>query len=283
MATNVALETSMGTITVELYIAHAPQACKNFSTLASRGYYNDVVFHRIIPSFMVQGGDPTGTGRGGTSIYGDNMANAGPDTNGSQFFITLAPTPWLDGKHTIFGRVKGSQSYGYADVLANVQEAIAFTNDSAIIKTLSAYDTYVLERNQVSSLNVKDEILRSHLEDGTPSQFVAEYSDCRLWWTEPMVRDVAEVWKAAASSAFQGSKCAFGGIEKPAAPAYPTTAKRSTLRPAPFDKPRIPIPLHKSLPTVPAKRAPAPAHAKREMSSRMQSMTRANQFMKVVD
>ncbi|KAI0415194.1 hypothetical protein F5X98DRAFT_365310 [Xylaria grammica] len=197
--------------------------------------------------------------------------------------IALGGRPSREGLIQGVGGVKGSQSYGYADVLANVQEAIAFTNDSAIIKTLSAYDTYVLERNQVSSLNVKDEILRSHLEDGTPSQFVAEYSDCRLWWTEPMVRDVAEVWKAAASSAFQGSKCAFGGIEKPAAPAYPTTAKRSTLRPAPFDKPRIPIPLHKSLPTVPAKRAPAPAHAKREMSSRMQSMTRANQFMKVVD
>ncbi|KAI1273680.1 cyclophilin type peptidyl-prolyl cis-trans isomerase [Xylaria sp. FL0933] len=124
MTTNVALETSMGTIVVELYTSHAPQTCKNFSTLASRGYYNDVIFHRIIPSFMVQGGDPTGTGRGGTSIYGEkfadeispelrhtgagvlSMANAGPDTNGSQFFITLAPTPWLDGKHTIFGRVK---------------------------------------------------------------------------------------------------------------------------------------------------------------------------------
>ncbi|KAI0400919.1 cyclophilin type peptidyl-prolyl cis-trans isomerase [Xylaria palmicola] len=128
MATNVALDTSMGTITVELYAAHAPQTCKNFSTLASRGYYDGVAFHRVIPSFMIQGGDPTGTGRGGTSIYGDrfadeispelrhtgagvlSMANAGPDTNGSQFFITLAPTPWLDGKHTIFGRVKGGMA-----------------------------------------------------------------------------------------------------------------------------------------------------------------------------
>ncbi|KAI0118329.1 cyclophilin type peptidyl-prolyl cis-trans isomerase [Nemania sp. FL0031] len=128
MATNVALETSMGTITVELYTTHAPQTCKNFSTLASRGYYDGVIFHRIIPSFMIQGGDPTGSGRGGTSIYGDkfadeispelrhtgagvlSMANAGPDSNGSQFFITLAPTPWLDGKHTIFGRVKGGMA-----------------------------------------------------------------------------------------------------------------------------------------------------------------------------
>ncbi|WQF82793.1 Putative cyclophilin-type peptidyl-prolyl cis-trans isomerase domain-containing protein [Colletotrichum destructivum] len=128
MTTNVALETSMGTVIVELYTAHAPKTCTNFSTLASRGYYNDTVIHRIIPNFMVQAGDPTGTGRGGTSIYGEkfadeihpglkhtgagvlSMANAGPDTNGSQFFITLAPTPWLDGKHTIFGRVKNGLS-----------------------------------------------------------------------------------------------------------------------------------------------------------------------------
>ncbi|KAI4728089.1 peptidyl-prolyl cis-trans isomerase ppi1 [Aureobasidium sp. EXF-10728] len=150
MAHTVVLVTTMGEITVELYTEHAPkvfpplhsqlfhpshilqqlltlatQTCHNFSTLASRGYYNTTPFHRIIPSFMIQGGDPTGTGRGGTSIYGDkfpdeihpllrhsgagilSMANAGKDTNGSQFFITLAPTPWLDGKHTVFGRVKG--------------------------------------------------------------------------------------------------------------------------------------------------------------------------------
>lgn len=124
MATDILLETTMGSITVELYHNHAPKTCQNFSTLAQRGYYNNVIFHRIIPDFMVQGGDPTGTGRGGSSIFGDkfedeikptlkhtgagilSMANSGPNTNGSQFFITLAPTPWLDGKHTIFGRVK---------------------------------------------------------------------------------------------------------------------------------------------------------------------------------
>ncbi|KAI0143488.1 cyclophilin type peptidyl-prolyl cis-trans isomerase [Xylariaceae sp. FL1272] len=128
MASNIALETSMGTVTVELYTNHAPKTCQNFLTLSQRGYYNETIFHRIIPSFMIQGGDPTGTGRGGTSIYGEkfadeisselrhtgagilSMANAGPNTNGSQFFITLAPTPWLDGKHTIFGRVKSGMS-----------------------------------------------------------------------------------------------------------------------------------------------------------------------------
>lgn len=113
----------MGTLTVELYWDHAPNTCKNFAELSRRGYYNNTKFHRIIKDFMVQGGDPTGTGRGGACIFGKQfedelhpelkftgagilaMANAGPNTNGSQFFLSLAPTQWLDGKHTIFGRV----------------------------------------------------------------------------------------------------------------------------------------------------------------------------------
>jgi len=124
MAQTVVLETTMGNIVCELYTDHAPKTCQNFSTLASRNYYNGTIFHRVIPDFMVQGGDPTGTGRGGASIFGEkfedeiradlkhtgagvlSMANSGPNTNGSQFFLTLAPTPWLDGKHTIFGRVR---------------------------------------------------------------------------------------------------------------------------------------------------------------------------------
>ncbi|KAF8654001.1 hypothetical protein HU200_062143 [Digitaria exilis] len=149
----VTLETSMGGITFEMYYKHAPKTCRNFVELARRGYYDNVIFHRIIKvssllsfaleDFIVQGGDPTGTGRGGESIYGAkfedeikselkhtgagilSMANAGPNTNGSQFFITLAPCQSLDGKarhfgslfntinmisivpgkHTIFGRV----------------------------------------------------------------------------------------------------------------------------------------------------------------------------------
>ncbi|CAE6371959.1 unnamed protein product [Rhizoctonia solani] len=124
---SVTLQTNMGDVTFELYEQHAPKACKNFSELAKRGYYNGNIFHRIIADFMIQGGDPTGTGRGGTSIYGQKfedeitpelrftgagilaMANSGPNTNGSQFFITLAPTPYLDGKHTIFGRPQQHQ------------------------------------------------------------------------------------------------------------------------------------------------------------------------------
>ncbi|EPQ67336.1 Bgt-3162 [Blumeria graminis f. sp. tritici] len=128
MTTKVVLQTTMGSITVELYDKHAPKTCTNFQTLASRGYYDETIIHRVIPDFMLQAGDPTGTGRGGDSIYGSpfedeishslkhtgagilSMANSGPNTNGSQFFITLAPTPWLDGKHTIFGRVTKGMS-----------------------------------------------------------------------------------------------------------------------------------------------------------------------------
>lgn len=118
----------MGTMIVEMYWKHAPSTCRNFMELIRRGYYNNTKFHRIIRDFMIQGGDPTGTGKGGQSIYGSHfddeitselkhtgagiisMANAGPDTNSSQFFITLAPTQWLDGKHTIFGRVQSGIS-----------------------------------------------------------------------------------------------------------------------------------------------------------------------------
>ena len=117
------IETNSGTIEVELFCKAAPLACENFIRLAEKGYYNGLVFHRVIKNFMIQGGDPTATGRGGESIWGKPfkdecvlelkfdkpgllaMANAGPNTNGSQFFITTVKTPWLNGRHTIFGKV----------------------------------------------------------------------------------------------------------------------------------------------------------------------------------
>lgn len=119
----VVLETNQGNIEVKLFEDVAPKACENFKGLAEKGYYNGIIFHRIIKSFMIQGGDPTGTGRGGESLWGEDfedevsssvtfeksgllaMANRGPATNGSQFFITTVPTPWLNGRHTIFGEV----------------------------------------------------------------------------------------------------------------------------------------------------------------------------------
>ena len=113
------LHTSMGAIGVELFDDHAPKTVANFKKLAEDGFYNGVIFHRVIPDFMIQGGDPTGTGSGGPGYtfedeFNDRsvergalaMANSGPNTNGSQFFIVTADAcPWLDGKHTVFGRV----------------------------------------------------------------------------------------------------------------------------------------------------------------------------------
>lgn len=120
----VQVDCTIGSFVLELYTNHAPKSCYNLATLASIGYYEDTIIHRVIKDFMIQMGDPTGTGRGGESVFGGHfedeitpelkftgagilaMANSGTSSsNGSQFFITLAPSPWLDGKHTIFGRV----------------------------------------------------------------------------------------------------------------------------------------------------------------------------------
>ena len=117
--TNATIQTNHGTIEIELFDEDAPKTGENFTKLARDGFYDGVVFHRVIPDFMIQGGDPTGTGMGGPGYqFADEaneygvvrgalaMANAGPNTNGSQFFIVTAQAcPWLDGKHTVFGRV----------------------------------------------------------------------------------------------------------------------------------------------------------------------------------
>ncbi len=118
------IQTNLGTITVELFAEDAPVTVNNFVFLSQQGFYDRVIFHRVIPNFMVQGGDPTGTGTGGPgytfqdeivpSMSFDQagilaMANGGPNTNGSQFFITVAPTPHLTGNHTIFGKVTAGQ------------------------------------------------------------------------------------------------------------------------------------------------------------------------------
>ena len=117
-------ETSKGNIVVDLFPKEAPKTVNNFVFLAKDGFYNGTKFHRVIPDFMIQGGDPEGTGRGGPGYKFEDetrnnphkhqrgslsMANAGPNTNGSQFFITHVVTDWLDGKHTVFGQVRSGQ------------------------------------------------------------------------------------------------------------------------------------------------------------------------------
>lgn len=139
------METNEGTIEIKLFPDIAPKACENFIRLAEKGYYNGLIFHRVIENFMVQGGDPTGTGRGGESIWGEPfadevtskvsfdkvgrlaMANSGPTTNGSQFFITVAKTPWLNMKHTIFGEV----SKGY-DVIEKISQCAVDSQDKPL-------------------------------------------------------------------------------------------------------------------------------------------------------
>ena len=132
------LHTNHGPIAVELYADDAPKTVENFTKLARDGFYDGVIFHRIIPDFMIQGGDPTGTGRGGPGYtfedeFNDHkvergvlaMANAGPNTNGSQFFIvTTESAPWLDGKHTVFGRVTNGM-----DVVDQISNAATDASD----------------------------------------------------------------------------------------------------------------------------------------------------------
>jgi peptidylprolyl isomerase len=143
--TTVVMETTQGTITFKLLPNIAPKACENFVGLVEKGYYDGIIFHRIIPQFMVQCGDPTGTGRGGESLWGKPfadevtpdlrfdktgilaMANSGPGTNGSQFFITTAKTPWLNMRHTIFGEVTA----GY-DIVEKIEQVATDGSDRPV-------------------------------------------------------------------------------------------------------------------------------------------------------
>lgn len=150
----VVLETTQGSIEIKLMPDVAPKTCENFITLVEKGYYNGLTFHRCIKGFMIQGGDPTGTGAGGQSIWGKAfkdefdpkvkfdspgilaMANSGPNTNGSQFFITCIPTPWLNMHHTIFGKVIS----GY-DVVQKIENTPTGEADKPITaqKIIKAY------------------------------------------------------------------------------------------------------------------------------------------------
>ena len=150
----VILETNQGLIEIKLFSDTAPKACENFIGLVENGYYEGVIFHRVIKNFMIQGGDPAGTGTGGTSLWGAPfkdevssevkfdkpgilaMANSGPNTNGSQFFITTAKTPWLNMRHTIFGEV----IFGY-DVVEKIENTSIGSLDKPIVeqKIVKAY------------------------------------------------------------------------------------------------------------------------------------------------
>jgi peptidyl-prolyl cis-trans isomerase B (cyclophilin B) len=142
------LHTTAGAVTVELFDDDAPKTVENFRKLASDGFYDGLIFHRVIPDFMIQGGCPEGTGTGGPGYTFEDeinehkivrgalaMANAGPDTNGSQFFVvTAAEAPWLDGKHTVFGRVTDGM-----DAVSSIESAETGPDDKPV-------DPQVIER-----------------------------------------------------------------------------------------------------------------------------------------
>ncbi|MBE2179186.1 MAG: peptidylprolyl isomerase [Chthoniobacterales bacterium] len=156
------VKTDKGEIEGVLYPSKAPVTVANFLNLAKRGYYDGLKFHRVIPDFMIQGGDPTGTGSGGPGYRFEDectpelkhdkpgifsMANAGPGTNGSQFFITHVPTPWLDGKHTVFGSVTKGQS---------VVDAIAAGDKIKSIEILDPTDDlFAAQSKRIEEWNAK--------------------------------------------------------------------------------------------------------------------------------
>ena len=151
--TTATLHTNHGPIAIELFDDDAPKTVKNFLKLSRDGFYDGVIFHRVIPDFMIQGGDPTGTGSGGPGYqfedeFNDNkvvrgalaMANAGPNTNGSQFFIvTTKAAPWLDGKHTVFGRV--TDGMDVVDTISELpRDARDKPDEDVVIESVSVSD-----------------------------------------------------------------------------------------------------------------------------------------------
>ncbi len=166
---HIIMETNVGNIELELFEEKTPKTVENFLGLAKKGYYENVIFHRVIKKFMIQGGDPTGTGRGGESIYGKPfedeivkglafdepyllaMANRGPNTNGSQFFITTVPTGWLNGRHTIFGKVVDG-----IDVVKKIENVETLKGDRPKVEQ-KILKVYVKKEPQVEKKEEKSE------------------------------------------------------------------------------------------------------------------------------
>jgi len=158
MTINVTMKTNKGDIHLRLHDEKTPMTVANFVNLAKRGYYDGLSFHRVIPDFMIQGGCPEGSGRGGPGYkFGDefdaslkhekpgilSMANAGPGTNGSQFFITHGATPWLDGKHSVFGEVVGPEDQAVVNKIAG---------DDTIAKVIVEGDVDALLEKQADNV-----------------------------------------------------------------------------------------------------------------------------------
>jgi len=162
------IETNKGTINLRLFDEQAPITVGNFVNLARRGYYNNLKFHRVIPDFMIQGGCPAGDGRGGPGYkFQDefvtelrhnkpgilSMANAGPQTNGSQFFITHAATPWLDGKHTVFGEVASEMDQDVVNQIAQGDKISSILIEGEIEELMTSISSMIEKWNTVLDKN----------------------------------------------------------------------------------------------------------------------------------
>lgn len=158
------INTTRGTINLKLYSNEAPHTVANFVNLATRGYYDNLTFHRVIDNFMVQGGCPFGTGTGGPGYsfqdeFAKNlvhdgpgvlsMANSGPDTNGSQFFITHVKTPWLNGKHTVFGKVETEKDMAVVNSIVKNDKIISITIKGDTLPLMESYKQKIDQWNLV--------------------------------------------------------------------------------------------------------------------------------------
>mgnify|MGYP002021193774 FL=1 len=224
----VRLHTNFGDLNIELHCDRAPRTCENFITLAEKGYYDDVKFHRSIKNFMLQGGDPTGTGKGGHCIWGEtfkdeiknnpfrhddrgvlSMANRGKDTNGSQFFITYKSTPHLDGKHTVFGRVVGGM-----ETLAKIEKVETDAADRPL--KLIKITACTIFTNPYEELREEDE--QREREEAAAKAKAEDMKSGKgegkrgAWWSNP-----AEALARDASTSAAGDKS--GGVGKYVAPA----------------------------------------------------------------
>jgi len=162
------IETSKGTINLNLFAGQTPITVGNFVNLARRGYYNGLKFHRVIPDFMIQGGCPSGDGRGGPGYrFPDefvtelrhskpgifSMANSGPQTNGSQFFITHVATPWLDGKHTVFGEVVSDADQKVVNQIAQGDKIISIMIEGDIAELMEKVKPMIEKWNVILDVN----------------------------------------------------------------------------------------------------------------------------------
>ncbi|MHC1479005.1 peptidylprolyl isomerase [Frateuria aurantia] len=164
MSLRLTIKTNRGDIHLRLHADKAPVTVASFVNLIKHGFYDGLSFHRVIPDFMIQGGCPEGSGRGGPGYrFGDefdpslrhdkpgvlSMANAGPGTNGSQFFITHGPTPWLDGKHSVFGEVEGAADQAVVDAIVQGDSIEKMTVEGDVDALLSAQAEHVAHWNAV--------------------------------------------------------------------------------------------------------------------------------------